>query len=109
GDRAEVLPDRPGGRRHRLPHQEAPFRLHPVAPRGGRHVKPEELDRLIHRYFEGDLSPEEEGLLWSVIRIDPQSADRFVELSELESAMVESLQAEEAAPPEVRSTRRDSR
>jgi len=73
-------------------------------------VKPEELDRLIHRYFEGDLSPEEEGLLWSVIRIDPASADRFVELSELESAMVESLQAEEAAPPEVRSTtRRDSR
>lgn len=72
-------------------------------------MKPEELDRLIHRYFEGDLSPEEEVLLWSVIRIDPGAADRFVELSELESAMVESLQAEEAAPPEVRSTRRDSR
>jgi len=72
-------------------------------------MKPEELDRLIHRYFEGDLSPEEEGLLWSVIRIDPASADRFVELSELESAMVESLKAEEAAPPEVRTTRRDSR
>jgi hypothetical protein len=72
-------------------------------------VKPEELDRLIHRYFEGDLSPEEEGLLWSVIRIDPAAADRFVELSELESAMVESLRAEEAAPPEVRSARRESR
>jgi len=72
-------------------------------------VKPEELDRLIHRYFEGDLSPEEEGLLWSVVRIDPSAADRFVELSELESAMVESLRAEEAAPPEVRGTRRVSR
>jgi ferric-dicitrate binding protein FerR (iron transport regulator) len=72
-------------------------------------VKPEELDRLIHRYFEGDLSPEEEGLLWSVVRIDPSAADRFVELSELESAMVESLRAEEAAPPEVRGTRRASR
>jgi len=72
-------------------------------------MKPEELDRLIHRYFEDDLSPEEEGLLWSVVRIDPAAADRFVELSELESAMVESLRAEEAAPPEVRSTRRDSR
>ena len=72
-------------------------------------MKPEELDRLIHRYFEGDLSPEEEGLLWSVVRIDPSAADRFVELSELESAMVESLRAEEATPPEVKSTRRDSR
>lgn len=72
-------------------------------------MKPDELDRLIHRYFEGDLSAEEEGLLWSVVRIDPSAADRFVELSELESAMVESLRAEEAAPPEVRSTRRESR
>lgn len=72
-------------------------------------MKPEELDRLIHRYFEGDLSPEEEGLLWSVVRIDPSAADRFVELSEMESAMVESFRAEEAAPPEVRGTRRVSR
>jgi hypothetical protein len=72
-------------------------------------MKPDELDRLIHRYFEGDLSPEEEGLLWSVVRIDPSAADRFVELSELESAMVESLQAEEAVPPEVKSTNRTSR
>ena len=72
-------------------------------------MKPDELDRLIHRYFEGDLSPEEEGLLWSVVRIDASAADRFVELSELESAMVESLQADEAVPPEVKSTNRTSR
>lgn len=72
-------------------------------------MKPDELDRLIHRYFESDLSQEEEGLLWSVIRIDPSAADRFVELSELESAMVESLQADEAVPPEVKATNRTSR
>jgi hypothetical protein len=73
----------------------------------------DDLDRLIHRYFEGALSPAEERQLWHLIRTEASAADRFVELSELESAMVESLRAEEAAPPEVslpgRSSRRHTR
>ena len=72
-------------------------------------MKPEELDRLIHRYFERELSPEEEILLATLIRMDREVADRFVELSELESAMVESLHAEEAAPPDVVTPMRNSR
>lgn len=70
----------------------------------------DELDRLIHGYFEGALAPEEEARLWELVKADRASADRFVELSELESALVESLQAEEAAPPEVnRGSRRRTR
>jgi len=72
-------------------------------------MNPEELDRLVHRYFEQDLSPEEETLLWMLVRTDPAVADRFVELSELESGLVESLKAEEAAPPEVSTPMRNSR
>ncbi|HVE43142.1 MAG TPA: DNRLRE domain-containing protein [Planctomycetota bacterium] len=72
-------------------------------------MNPEELDRLIHRYFEKDLSAEEEALLAALIRTDRTVADRFVELSELESALVESLHAEEAAPPEVATPMRNSR
>ncbi len=72
-------------------------------------MNPEELDRLIHRYFEKDLSAEEEALLSALIRTDRTVADRFVELSELESALVESLHAEEAAPPEVATPMRNSR
>jgi outer membrane biosynthesis protein TonB len=73
----------------------------------------DDLDRLIHRHFEGGLSPAEERQLWHLIRTEKTAADRFVELSELESAMVESLQAEESVPPEVslpgRSARRATR
>jgi ferric-dicitrate binding protein FerR (iron transport regulator) len=72
-------------------------------------MNPEELDRLIHRYFERDLSAEEEALLAALLRTDRAAADRFVELSELESALVESLHAEEAAPPEVATPLRNSR
>jgi ferric-dicitrate binding protein FerR (iron transport regulator) len=72
-------------------------------------MNPDELDRLIHRYFERDLSAEEEALLAALIRTDRTVADRFVELSELESALVESLHAEEAAPPEVATPMRNSR
>jgi hypothetical protein len=72
-------------------------------------VKPEELDRLIHRYYERDLTPEEEALLWALVRTDRAAADRFVELTELESGLVESLHAEEAAPPEVSTPLRTTR
>jgi len=72
-------------------------------------MNPEELDRLIHRYFERDLTPEEELLLGQLLRTDPAAADRFVELSEMESALVESLKAEEAAPPEVSTPLRPTR
>jgi ferric-dicitrate binding protein FerR (iron transport regulator) len=72
-------------------------------------MKPDELDRLIHRYFERDLTREEEALLAQLIRTDAAVADRFVELSELESALVESLAAEEAAPPEVSTPLRQTR
>jgi outer membrane biosynthesis protein TonB len=72
-------------------------------------MNPDELDRLIHGYFEGTLSADEERGLWQFVRTDKAAADRFVELSELESALVESLKAEEAAPPEVGSSSRISR
>lgn len=69
----------------------------------------EELDRLIHQYYEQTLPPQEEERLFDILRADPASADRFVELTELESAMVETLRAEEAAPPEVVASTRGSR
>ena len=72
-------------------------------------MNPDELDRLIHGYFEGTLSADEERGLWQLIRTDKAAADRFVELSELESGLVESLKAEEAAPPEIGSSSRISR
>ena len=72
-------------------------------------MNPDELDRLIHGYFEGVLSPDEERRLWHLVRTEKAAADRFVELSELESALVESLKAEEAAPPEVSSRNRESK
>ncbi len=72
-------------------------------------MNPDELDRLIHGYFEGTLSADEERSLWQLIRTEKTAADRFVELSELESGLVESLKAEEAAPPEIGSSSRISR
>lgn len=73
----------------------------------------DDIDRLIHRHFEGALTPAEERQLWHLVRTEPAAADRFVELSELESALVESLRAEESVPPEVslpgRSARRQTR
>ncbi|HEV3027635.1 MAG TPA: FecR domain-containing protein, partial [Planctomycetota bacterium] len=60
-----------------------------------------DLDLLIHRYFEKTLSAEEEASLWAELRTDPAAADRFVELSELESGMIESLQADDDMPSGV--------
>jgi hypothetical protein len=69
----------------------------------------DDLDRLVHGYFERALSPDEEDRLFALMRSNPAAADRFVELSEMESALVETLRAEEAAPPEVSSPGRDSK
>lgn len=60
-----------------------------------------DLDLLIHRYYEGTLSPEEEAGLWRQVKTDPAAADRFVELSELESALAESVKADEEMPSGV--------
>ena len=59
----------------------------------------EELDVLIDRYFEGDLSDPEEAALWDRLRKDPEAADRFVEQSELESALHERYRERAIAPP----------
>ena len=64
-------------------------------------MTPEAFDVLAHRYFEASLSSDEEKLLWERIRTDPAAADRFVELGELESGMVEALQAQEEMPTGV--------
>lgn len=72
-----------------------------------------DLDLLIHRYFEGALTPEEEEAFRERLRTDPAAADRFVEFAELESALVESLKADEDMPSGVytliHGTRRRSR
>jgi ferric-dicitrate binding protein FerR (iron transport regulator) len=60
-----------------------------------------DIDSWIHRYFEGSLSEEEEASLWDRLRDDPAAADRFVEWSELESGMIESLQADDDMPSGV--------
>ncbi|HLY11780.1 MAG TPA: DNRLRE domain-containing protein [Planctomycetota bacterium] len=60
-----------------------------------------DLDLLIHQYFERTLSPEDEASLWTRLREDPAAADRFVELAELESGMLESLQADDDMPSGV--------
>ncbi|HVR83567.1 MAG TPA: FecR domain-containing protein [Planctomycetota bacterium] len=60
-----------------------------------------DLDLLIHRYFEKTLSAEEEASLWAELKSDRAAADRFVELSELESGMIESLQADDDMPSGV--------
>jgi ferric-dicitrate binding protein FerR (iron transport regulator) len=68
----------------------------------------ETVDLLIHRHFEGALSPDEEALLARLLRDDPAAADRFVELSDLESGLVEGLAADRDRLPEptVRPARR---
>lgn len=62
----------------------------------------EELDLLIHGWFEKTLSPEEEGRLWETLRSDPAAADRFAEMAEIESGLVESMKADEEMPEEIR-------
>ena len=64
-------------------------------------MTPADLDLLIHRYFERTLSPAEEATLLDLLRGDPAAADRFVEMSELESGMLESLQEDEEMPSAV--------
>jgi len=61
----------------------------------------DDIDALIHRYFEGTLTEEEEASFWDRLRTDPAAADRFVEMSELESGMIESLQADDDMPSGV--------
>lgn len=72
-----------------------------------------DFDVLIHRYFEGTLSPEEAAAFAERLKTDPAAADRFVELAEIESALVESLKADEEMPSGVytviHGTRRRSR
>ncbi|MBV8880077.1 MAG: FecR domain-containing protein, partial [Planctomycetaceae bacterium] len=60
-----------------------------------------DLDLLIHRYFERTLSPDEAAGFWQRLKTDPAAADRFVELAELESGLVESLKADEEMPSGV--------
>jgi len=76
-------------------------------------MSPADLDLLIHRYFDGTLSPEEEASFGEQLRTDPAAADRFVELAELESGLVESLKADQDMPSGVytviHGTRRRSR
>jgi len=72
-------------------------------------VSSDDLDLLVHRYFERTLPPDEESRLWERIATDPAAADRFVELCELESALVESLKAEEEMPSGVQAIVRRSR
>ncbi|HLF94435.1 MAG TPA: hypothetical protein VJB14_13310, partial [Planctomycetota bacterium] len=62
----------------------------------------EELDLLIHGWFEKSLSPGEEDRLRGALRSDPAAADRFAELAEVESGLVESMKADEAMPEEIR-------
>lgn len=62
----------------------------------------EELDLLIHGWFEKTLSPGEEDRLRDALRSDPAAADRFAELAEVESGLVESMKADEAMPEEIR-------
>src|SRR5258708_7143190 len=64
-------------------------------------MSPADLDLLIHRYFEGTLSPEEEAAFGEQLRTDPAAADRFVELAELESGLIESLKADLEMPSGV--------
>jgi len=64
-------------------------------------MTPADLDLLIHRYFEGSLSPAEEVTFLDLLRGDPSAADRFVEMSELESGMLESLKEDEEMPSAV--------
>ena len=64
-------------------------------------MTPADLDLLIHRYYEGTLSAAEEIAFLEVIRRDPAAADRFVEMSELESGMLESLKEDEDMPSGV--------
>ena len=62
----------------------------------------EELDLLIHGWCEKSLSPGEEDRLRGALRSDPAAADRFAELAEVESGLVESMKADEAMPEEIR-------
>lgn len=61
----------------------------------------DEFDLLVHRYFEGSLTAQEESVFWERVRTDPGAADRFVEMSELESGMVESLKADDEMPSDI--------
>jgi ferric-dicitrate binding protein FerR (iron transport regulator) len=72
-------------------------------------VTRDDLDLLIHRWFEKTLSPEDEERLFEAIRSDAAAADRFVELGEIESGLVESMRAEADLPEEIRVTARASR
>jgi hypothetical protein len=67
-----------------------------------------DLDLLIHRYFERNLSEDEERSLWNRIAPDPRAADRFVEYCDLESGLVERFASGRSASvsPVVRVARR---
>ncbi len=51
----------------------------------------ERLDLLIHRHFEGSLSPDEERELLVLLRDQPAAGDRFVEMADVESGLAEML------------------
>jgi hypothetical protein len=69
----------------------------------------DDLDLLLHRYFEDKLSAGEEFRLWSRVRADPAAAERFVEWAELESALSETVIAQASVPRGVPLPGRTSR
>lgn len=72
-------------------------------------MKDDPLDLLLHGWFEGRLTPDEERRLWDAVRSDPKAADRFVERAELESGLVEAMKAAAELPAGVRLPGRTSR
>lgn len=72
-------------------------------------MKDDPLDLLIHAWFEGRITPHEERRLWEAVRTDPKAADRFVEMAELESGLVEAMRAAAELPAGVRLPGRTSR
>ena len=68
-----------------------------------------DLDLLVHRWFEREIPPGEEDQLWDRVAADPRAADRFVELAELESGLLEAMKAHVEAPPAIRLPGRTSR
>src|SRR5436190_19259365 len=85
------------------------MRALPPEDPGGRRMSPDEFERLLHRDFEKTLSPEDEEALLELLRADDDAADRFVEWSEMESALVESLNEETELPSGVHSILRKTR
>jgi hypothetical protein len=65
----------------------------------------EEIDRLIHRYFERELPSEEEAALWERVRADEAAADRFVEMAEMESGLIEKGRGVQKALESMRAAR----